>query len=116
LRSVEDPALAWRTCARLGSGHLHSLLGRNNPVDFGLKETLNADNWKALRRVGAETNARSLSALGEGQAGLPDPATLEPVVLPSTHDGQRAPGLRFGDPGPWPRSPRWRLSPMSWAA
>ena len=70
----------------------------NNPVDFGLKKTLNADNWKALRRVGAETNARFLSALGEGQAGLPDPATLESVVLPSTHDGQRAPGLRFGDP------------------
>jgi hypothetical protein len=70
----------------------------NNPVDFGLKKTLNADNWKALRRAGAETNARFLSALGEGQAGLPDPATLESVVLPSTHDGQRAPGLRFGDP------------------
>jgi hypothetical protein len=70
----------------------------NNPVDFDLKKTLNADNWKALRRLGAETNARFLSALGEGQAGLPDPATLESVVLPSTHDGQRAPGLRFGDP------------------
>jgi hypothetical protein len=70
----------------------------NNPADFGIKKTLNADNWKALRRLGAEVNARFLSALGEGQAGLPDPATLEAVVLPSTHDGQRAPGLRFGDP------------------
>jgi hypothetical protein len=70
----------------------------NNPVDFGLKKTLNADNWKALRRAGAETNARFLSALGEGQPGLPGPATLEPVVLPSTHNGQRAPGLRSGDP------------------
>lgn len=28
----------------------------------------------------------------------PDAATLERVVLPSTHDGQPAPGLRFGDP------------------
>lgn len=28
----------------------------------------------------------------------PDPAALEAVVLPSLHDGQHAPGLRFGDP------------------
>ena len=28
----------------------------------------------------------------------PDPAALEAVVLPSTIDGQPAPGLRFGDP------------------
>jgi hypothetical protein len=70
----------------------------NNSADFGLKKTLNTDNWRALRRLGAETNARFLAALGEGQAGLPDPATLEAVVLPSTHQGQRAPGLRFGDP------------------
>jgi hypothetical protein len=70
----------------------------NNPADFDLKKTLNADNWRALRRLGTETNARFLAALGEGQPGLPDPATLEAVVLPSSHDGQRAPGLRFGDP------------------
>ena len=70
----------------------------NNPVDFGLKKTLNADNWRALRRLGAEVNARFLAALGEGQPGLPDLATLESVVLLSTHDGQRAPGFRFGDP------------------
>jgi hypothetical protein len=70
----------------------------NNAADFGLKKTLNTDNWEALRRVGAETNARFLAALGEGQPGLPDPATLESVVLPSAHEGQRAPGLRFGDP------------------
>jgi hypothetical protein len=36
--------------------------------------------------------------LGEGQPGLPDPATLESVVLPSVVDGRRAPGLRFGQP------------------
>jgi hypothetical protein len=28
----------------------------------------------------------------------PDPAALHAVVLPSVHDGQPAPGLRFGDP------------------
>lgn len=70
----------------------------NNAEDFALHKTLNAENWRALRRVGAATNARFLAALGEGQPGLPDPATLEAVVLPTIHDGQRAPGLRFGDP------------------
>jgi hypothetical protein len=70
----------------------------NNADDFAVHKTLNADNWRALRRVGADTNARFLAALGEGQADLPDPATLEEVVLPSIHDGQRAPGLRFGEP------------------
>lgn len=70
----------------------------NNATDFAVHKTLNADNWRTLRRVGADTNARFLAALGEGQPGLPDPATLESVVLPTIHDGQRAPGLRFGDP------------------
>ena len=70
----------------------------NNASDFDVKKTLNAENWRALCKVGAATNARFLAALGEGQPGLPDPATLESVVLPTTHDGQRAPGLRFGEP------------------
>jgi hypothetical protein len=70
----------------------------NNAEDFDLHKLLKADNWRALRRLGADTNARFLAALGEGQADLPDPATLESVVLPSLHDGQRAPGLRFGEP------------------
>ncbi|MDQ4132007.1 MAG: hypothetical protein M3179_02120 [Actinomycetota bacterium] len=70
----------------------------NNAADFSLHKTLTADNWRALRRLGAETNARFLAAIGEGQGGLPDPATLESVVLPTTHDGQRASGLRFGEP------------------
>ncbi|MGH9222908.1 MAG: hypothetical protein ACRD2W_03710 [Acidimicrobiales bacterium] len=70
----------------------------NNAGDFAVPKTLNAENWRALRKVGAATNARFLAALGEGQPGLPDAATLESVVLPTTHGGQRAPGLRFGDP------------------
>jgi len=70
----------------------------NNAADFALHKTLNSDNWWALRHVGTDTNARFLAALGEGRPGLPDPATLESVVLPSVHNGQRAPGLRFGDP------------------
>src|SRR2546422_1064834 len=70
----------------------------NNAEDFVVHKTLNAENWRALRRVGAATNARFLAALGEGHPNLPDPATLESVVLPTIHDGQRAPGLRFGEP------------------
>jgi hypothetical protein len=70
----------------------------NNAADFALPKTLNAENWRALRKVGAATNDRFLAALGEGQPGLPDAATLESVVLPTTHNGQRAPGLRFGEP------------------
>jgi len=70
----------------------------NNAADFDLKKTLNAANWRALRHLGAEINERFLDALTCDQAGLPDPGTLAAVVLPSTHDGQRAPGLRFGEP------------------
>ena len=70
----------------------------NNASDFNVPKTLNAENWRALRKVGAATNARFLAALGEDQPGLPDPATFESVVLPTVHDGQRAPGLRFGEP------------------
>ncbi|MDQ2826544.1 MAG: hypothetical protein M3Y04_06260, partial [Actinomycetota bacterium] len=70
----------------------------NNPTDFGLHKTLNSENWRALRRVGKAVNARFLAAVGEGAPGLPDVATLTSVVLPTVHDSQRAPALRFGDP------------------
>jgi hypothetical protein len=70
----------------------------NNPDDFGVGRRLSRDNWRALRLVGADTNARFLSALGEGEQPAPDATTLQAVVLPSEHDGLRAPGLRFGDP------------------
>lgn len=70
----------------------------NNGADFDLKKTLNAENWRKLRRTGDQINARFLEALGENERGLPDATTLQAVVLPTVHDGQRAPGLRFGDP------------------
>jgi hypothetical protein len=41
---------------------------------------------------------RGGTQLGEHEPALPDSATLTAVVLPSVHAGQRAPGLRFGDP------------------
>jgi hypothetical protein len=71
----------------------------NNPRDFGIGTTLCAENWRALRRVGSQTNTRFLAALADAEYIAPDPATLHAVVLPSTaDDGLRAPGLRFGDP------------------
>jgi len=71
----------------------------NNPRDFDVRKTLCKDNWAELVRIGAETNARFLAALGEGAPPPPDVTTLESVVLPSLDaDGLRAPGLRFGDP------------------
>jgi hypothetical protein len=70
----------------------------NNPADFGTRKTLNHENWQALLATGKAINARFLAALGEGAPPPPDAATLEQVVLPSTLDGVRAPGLRVGDP------------------
>lgn len=71
----------------------------NDPGDFAVGRRLTTDNWKALRRIGAATNARFLTALGEGEQRAPDATTLQGVVLPSEDDdGLRAPGLRFGDP------------------
>lgn len=70
----------------------------NNANDVGVKKTLNADNWRALRRAGSAINARFAAALGEGEAGLPDASVLEDIVFPSHHGTQRAPGLRLGDP------------------
>lgn len=70
----------------------------NNATDFALHETLNRENWQALRHQGTDINGRFLAALGDGNVEPPDPAALEHVVLPTVHEGQRAPGLRFGDP------------------
>lgn len=39
----------------------------NNPEGFGVHKTLSAENWRALRRLGPQTNARFLTAIGEGQ-------------------------------------------------
>jgi hypothetical protein len=41
----------------------------NNASDFALHKTLTAENWTALRRTGAATNARFLAALGEDLRG-----------------------------------------------
>jgi hypothetical protein len=70
----------------------------NDTYDFGIGRLLTTANWEALLRVGHDINQRLLDAQLEACACAPDATTLERVVLPSTHDGQPAPGLRFGDP------------------
>jgi hypothetical protein len=70
----------------------------NDTYDFAIGRLLTQDNWDALLRVGHDINQRLLDAQLQACACAPDAATLQRVVLPSTHDGQPAPGLRFGDP------------------
>ncbi|HEX2310474.1 MAG TPA: hypothetical protein VHH91_07135 [Vicinamibacterales bacterium] len=70
----------------------------NDTRDFGVGRLLTSENWDALVRVGHDINQRLLDAQLQACACAPDAATLERVVLPSSHDGQPAPGLRFGDP------------------
>jgi hypothetical protein len=70
----------------------------NDTRDFAIGRLLTQDNWDALGRVGHDINERLLDAQLEACACAPDATTLQRVVLPSTEDGQPAPGLRFGDP------------------
>lgn len=67
--------------------------------DFGIGRRVNAENWRALRAVGEDANARLCEAEARDAAPAPDVVTLGCVTRPSkTSDGQHAPGLRFGDP------------------
>jgi hypothetical protein len=70
----------------------------NDTRDFGIGRLLTDANWDALRQIGHQTNQRLLDAQLDACQCAPDADALCRVVLPSTHDGQPAPGLRFGDP------------------
>jgi hypothetical protein len=70
----------------------------NDTYDFGIGRRLTDENWGALVEIGHRVNERLLAAQLEACQCAPDAQTLERVVLPSTDDGQPAPGLRFGDP------------------
>jgi hypothetical protein len=70
----------------------------NDPYDFGVGRLLTAENWQALMAIGERTNHRLLDAQLAACDCAPDPTALARIVLPSTHDGLPAPGLRFGDP------------------
>jgi len=70
----------------------------NDPYDFGVRRTLNAENWQALRNIGDDINRRLLTAQLQACSCAPDPTVFARIVSPSTEDGQPAPALRFGDP------------------
>jgi hypothetical protein len=55
-------------------------------------------NWDALREIAQQTNQRLPDAQLDACQCAPDADALRRVVLSSSHDGQPAPGLRFGDP------------------
>ena len=70
----------------------------NDTHDFGVGRRLTPDNWDALVQIGHDINQRLLDHQLDACQCAPDATTLERVVLPSTHDGLPAPGLRFGEP------------------
>jgi hypothetical protein len=70
----------------------------NDTHDFAIGRLLTDHNWNALIGIGHQINQRLLDHQLEACQCAPDATTLERVVLPSTHDGLPAPGLRFGEP------------------
>lgn len=69
----------------------------NNPHDFGVNKGLN--NWDYLRQLGTAINRRLLETEQVSQDCLLSSESFERVSQPTTNDlGQRAPGLRFGQP------------------
>ncbi len=70
----------------------------NDTRDFGIGRLLTDANWDALLQIGHRINQRLLTHQLDACACAPDATTLQRVVLPSTHDGLPAPGLRFGEP------------------
>lgn len=69
----------------------------NNPHDFGVNKGLT--NWDYLRQLGAAINRRLLETERVSQDCLLSAESFERVSQPTTTEmGQRAPGLRFGQP------------------
>lgn len=69
----------------------------NNPQDFGVGKDLS--NWTYLRKLAAAINQRLLETERISQDCLLSAESFARVSEPTTTaDGQRAPGLRFGQP------------------
>lgn len=77
----------------------------NNPEHFALQKTLNSENWRALRQVGARVNTRFLEALGEGAQGLPTLRPCRASCCPLSTTASGPPDCASATPGPWPCSP-----------
>jgi hypothetical protein len=69
----------------------------NNPADFGVRKDISQLPY--LQQIGREINQRLLSVQRISQDCALSQESVERVVQPTvTENGQRAPGLRFGDP------------------
>jgi len=69
----------------------------NNPLDFEVRKDLS--NWTYLRELGVKINQRLLETEQVSQDCLLSAESFVRVSEPTTTDtGQRAPGLRFGQP------------------
>ena len=69
----------------------------NNARDFGIGKDI-SNLWQ-LRRLGSGINHRLLEVERVSQSCALDLDTVDTIIRPTvTEDGQRAPGLRFGDP------------------
>jgi hypothetical protein len=68
----------------------------NDPVDFGTTKALK--NLPCLRTLAAGVNRRLLEAERLSHNCTLTQKALDRLQRPSMEDGQRAPGLRFGDP------------------
>jgi hypothetical protein len=68
----------------------------NDPRDFGIGRSLS--HLAELRTIGREANRRLLDAQRVSQNCAPNTYALQQVILPSTIEGQRTQGFRFGDP------------------
>jgi hypothetical protein len=69
----------------------------NNPLDFDVRKDLS--NWTYLRELGGKINQRLLETEQVSQECLLSADSFARVSEPTTTDtGQRAPGLRFGQP------------------
>ncbi|MGQ0670242.1 MAG: hypothetical protein ACT4PO_11320 [Actinomycetota bacterium] len=67
----------------------------NNPTTVGILKGI--AHLPELVALGRQINRRMIDVQRAAQQCIPVTARFEQVCLPSTHEGLRAPGLRFGD-------------------
>lgn len=75
---------------------LRTELTINDPWDFHVRKSLRHLGY--LRALGQHITRRLLASERVSQDCASSEALFHQVILPSTHDGLRAPGLRFGEP------------------
>jgi len=102
-RGVDPEVVCYYRASRIKQHFTEHRALRTEPVicathDFGIGRRVNAQDWAALRAVGEKANQRLCDAQAADARPAPDAVTFAQVSLPSTVDGQHAPGLRFGDP------------------